>query len=99
MPGFALLLAVVDTSVFISGHGVIRRLVEAMEAADDPVRSRDAPPFQLRVQLVVPFQASRPPLNVPQSPIELFSGPKPDPVSYILLLIVGASQSRASLSL
>ena len=58
--GCALLLAVVDTSVFISGHGVLRRLVEAMEAADDPVRSRDAPPFQLRIQLVVPFQASRP---------------------------------------
>jgi len=53
------LLAVVDTSVFISGHGVLKRLVETMEAADDPVRSRDAPPFQLRIQLVVPFQASR----------------------------------------
>ena len=57
--GCALLLTVVDTSVFISGHGVIRRMVEAMEAADDPVRSRDAPPFQLRIQLVVPFQASQ----------------------------------------
>ena len=56
--GCALLLAVVDTSVFISGHGVLKRLVETMEAADDPVRSRDAPPFQLRIQLVVPFQAS-----------------------------------------
>ena len=57
--GCALLLAVVDTSVFINGHGVLRRLVEAMEAADDPVRSRDAPPFQLRIQLVVPFQVSQ----------------------------------------
>ena len=67
--GFALLLAVVDTSVFISGHGVIRRLVEAMEAADDPVRSRDAPPFQLRVQLVVPFQASQTPPALQQPTI------------------------------
>lgn len=58
--GFALLLAVVDTSVFISGHAVIKRLVDSMAAVDHPVRAPSNGPFQLRIQVVVPFKVSWP---------------------------------------
>ena len=51
-----MLLAVVDTSVFISGYTVIKRLVETMAALDDPVRAAEGGPFQLRIQVVVPFK-------------------------------------------
>ena len=55
-PGFALLLAVVDTSVFIASPAVVQSLVESMEALDDPVRASSDGPFQLRIQVVVPFK-------------------------------------------
>ena len=56
LAGFALLLAVVDTSVFISGHAVIKRLVESMAAVDDSVRAPTSGPFKLRIQVVIPFK-------------------------------------------